>query len=596
MAYQVRLKWFYWCQALQYLVAGLTATVMLESGHALASLSRTSDKSENPKSTAIAQAGIQDDPVPEFEPLPLPEDEPILPPPPSDERPPSEEPEGMPTMEEIPAEAQIEVRDIQVIGSTVFDSAVLEATVAPFENRMLSLADLQQAASTITELYLQAGYITSRAVLPDQAAEEGVVQLLVIEGELSDIRVEGTERLQHYVRDRVAIGSDSPLNQRALEDQLRLLQFDPLFENIEASLSAGETLGESILTVNVTEAAPFRVNLVADNYSPDSIGRERIGAEISYLNPLGFGDEFFTSAYIAPGGGSNVYELGYRVPLNARNGTLQMRFVPSNFRIVNPEEANIPDNLDIRGAADFYSVNFRQPLIRTPREEFALSSGFRYRSGETLISDFLIDSSVVSVIEFGQDYLRRDTQGAWAFQSQFNIGTGLFDATVNDSGLADGRFFSWQGQLQRVQLLGPNQTLVMQADLQFSSDALLGSEQFILGGGQSVRGFGQNVLAGDNGFRFSIEDRLVVLRNNAEEPLLQIVPFLDFGFVWSHDSSQSTSDDDFILGSGVGVIFTPIPQIDVRLDLGLPLVDVDDPIDPDASARVHFQFVYSPWR
>ncbi|NEP63060.1 MAG: hypothetical protein F6K31_40155, partial [Symploca sp. SIO2G7] len=56
-----------------------------------------------------------------------------------------------------------------------------------------------------------------------------------------------------------------------------------------------------------------------------------------------------------------------------------------------------------------------------------------------------------SVFRLGQDYLRRDSQGAWSARSQFSIGTGLFDATTNLSPTPDGNFVSWLGQVQQVQ-------------------------------------------------------------------------------------------------------------------------------------------------
>lgn len=65
-----------------------------------------------------------------------------------------------------PAPAQVLVERILVEGSTVFSEAELAAAVAPFEGRSLTLAELQQAADAVTQLYLNEGYLTSEAVLP----------------------------------------------------------------------------------------------------------------------------------------------------------------------------------------------------------------------------------------------------------------------------------------------------------------------------------------------------------------------------------------------------------------------------------------------
>ena len=456
------------------------------------------------------------------------------------------------------------MQSIEVLGGTIFDSASLREVVAPYENRTLTLAQLQEAADAVTQLYLNSGYITSRAVLGDQTIRQGRVRIQILEGGLEEIRIEGTNRLQSYIRSRLALGGSRPLNQVRLENQLRLLRTDPLFDHVEASLRAGETIGQSILIVRVEEADPIDFRIVGDNYSPRSVGNERGGVNLSYRNLAGLGDEIFASVYDSNGSGSQIYELGYRVPVNPLNGTLQLRAAYNAFEII--EADNPAFVLDVRGNTEIYEASFRQPLVRSPREEFALSFGFRFRDGETLISDIVTTPSRTSVIQFGQDYIRRDLQGAWALRSQLNLGTGLFDATdLSDS--ADGQFLSWLGQVQRVQGISSDNLLIVQGDLQLSADSLLGSEQFVVGGGQSVRGYDQNIRSGDNGFRFSIEDRIALQRDEGGNPIFQIAPFLDLGVVWNQDADTETTNDNFLLGTGLGILFNPFspPQCPSRL-------------------------------
>ena len=516
-------------------------------------------------------------PAPDPEPL-SPEEEPPLPTPP---------PSPAPTQPADPTAVEIEVQEIEVIGSTRFDADTLEEVVAPFENRSLTLEQLQEAANAVTQLYLNSGYITSRAVLGDQTITHGIVRIQILEGGLEEIRVEGTTRLQSYVRSRLALGGARPLNQVNLEDQLRLLRTNPLFKNIEASLRAGEEIGQSILIVRVQEADPIDFRLIGDNYSPRSVGNERGGVKLSYRNLAGWGDEIFASAYDSNGSGSQIYELGYRVPLNPLNGVLQMRLAYNAFEIVDTD--NPAFGLDVQGNTEIYEVSFRQPLVRSPREEFALSLGFRFRDGETLISDVVTTPNRTSVIQFGQDYVRRDLHGAWALRSQFNFGTGLFNATDLSEPSPDGQFFSWLGQVQRVQVLGASNLLIVQGDLQLSADSLLGSEQFIVGGGQSVRGYDQNIRSGDNGFRFSVEDRIALQRDEGGAPILQVAPFLDLGVVWNQDDSTQTTDNNFLLGTGLGILLNPFSPLNIRLDFAVPLEIVGG--SPDG-LNVYFSINY----
>lgn len=479
------------------------------------------------------------------------------------------------------------VADIQVTGSTRFDDITLEGAVAPFEERTVTLAELQQAADAITQLYLNEGHITSRAILNTQTVVDGVVQIQVIEGSLEAIEVEGTERLQAYVRDRVALGAGTPLNQTELEDRLRLLRGDVLFESVEASLRAGSDVGKSLLIVRVVEARSLQGSISSDNYSPSSVGDVRFTGRLEYLNPAGFGDRIFASASWTDTQGSKVYELGYSVPLNPRDGTLTLRLNPNEFRITDSSQPIF--GLNVRGETDIYELSFRQPLHRTPRDEFALSAGLRYRTGSTLVGDgFITNASRTTIFSFGQDYIHRGIKGAISARSQFRLGRDVSDV-VN----FENTFLSWIGQIQRVQLLTPDNLLVIQGDVQLASTNLPGSEQFFIGGGPSVRGYAQNQRFGDNGIRLSIEDQITLTRNDAGEALFRLTPFLEGGYVWNSGNAANVADNNFLLGTGFGLLVTPLPDLSARFDLAIPLIDVRElATDPVRGARFYFSVGY----
>jgi|GEM_PF-5341846 len=143
-----------------------------------------------------------------------------------------------------------------------------------------------------------------------------------------------------------------------------------------------------------------------------------------------------------------------------------------------------------------------------------------------------------------------------------------------------GSFSSWLGQVQRVQRLSNDQLLIIRADVQLTPDSLLPSEQFVIGGVQSVRGFRQNARSGDNGIRFSIEDRITLLRNEGGAPLIQIAPFLDLGMVWNAAGNPNQLPDQrFLAGAGLGFLwdgFMGIEGLSARFDYSFPFVDLSD--------------------
>ena len=509
-------------------------------------------------------------PVPTPIPAPNPTESPVLPTPTS---------EPTPDVNVVP----IQVNRIEVTGSTVLSSEQLNRITKPFEGSTVSFQELTSVIDEINQLYLEQGYTNSRAILEAQTIANGIVQIRVVEGTLERIEVEGTRRLNpNYVRSRVNLGVGTPLNTTKLEEQLRLLRADPLFKNVEAILRSGSEPGQSILVVRVTEADPFEASVSFDNYSPPSVGSERLGINASYRNLTGNGDELAASYYRTTTGGADVFDFRYRIPLNAMNGTLQLRAAPNRNEVTQSPF----DEFDIRGESQLYEISYRQPLIRSLREEFALSIGFAYQSGQTFTFagptpfGFGPDEQGVSrtsVIKFGQDYLRWDSLGVWSLRSQFSFGTGLFNATTNPDSIPDARFISWLGQVQRVQLLNKNNLLILQADLQLTPDALLPSQQFIIGGGQSLRGYRQNVRAGDNGLRFSVEERMTLQRDEAGNAIFQLAPFVDLGTIWNvSDNPNNLQKQRFLASVGLGLLWQPLSNLSVRLDYGLPLVNLDD--------------------
>ncbi|MGQ9872803.1 ShlB/FhaC/HecB family hemolysin secretion/activation protein [Leptodesmis sp.] len=309
-------------------------------------------------------------------PTPLPPTPPLLPTP-------TLPPEPTPEQPAI----KIPVSRIEVTGSTILTQNDLTPILQPVEGREATLEELRQVADAITQLYLDRGYITSRAILVDQTIQNGVVKIRVIEGSLEEIQVQGNQNMKPaYIRSRIGLGAHPPLNRDALEDQLRLLKLDPLFTNVEASLRPGTQLGKSLLIVRVTEAKSLSGLITVDNYSPPSVGSVRLGGALSYRNLTGYGDELAVSIFHTTNSGADNLDLFYRIPVNPLNGTLQFRFAPNWNRITQAPF----DVLDIQGRSQLYQFSFRQPLIRNPRQELALTLGFAAQNGQTfLFNDIL---------------------------------------------------------------------------------------------------------------------------------------------------------------------------------------------------------------
>lgn len=527
---------------------------------------------------------------------PLPATPPETPTPPPPLLPPPETPQTPPPQLGV----TVKVKRVEVLGSTVFSPAELEAAVAPFIGKDATFEELLAIRTAITKLYTDKGYTTSGAFLPPQDVTDGVVEVQVVEGAIEKIEIQGLSRLRtNYVRSRIGLTTKPPVNLGRLEEALQLLQLDSQISTVQAELSAGTAPGLSVLTLNVKEAQPFTAALSVENRNSPSVGSIQGTAAISHNNVLGFGDRF--SAEYGRSEGVNTYNFGYAIPLNPRDGTLSVSYDHSSSRIIEKPFSDF----DINSDSYTFSLGFRQPIIRTPTTEFALALSLDSRQSETFLLDELPFSfspgpengkSKVTALRFTQDWINRSANRVLAARSQFSFGVDALDATVNDIGI-DGRFTSWLGQFQVVQALGGGAILIARTGAQLTPDGLLPIEQFSIGGIDTVRGYRQNERVADNGIVGSIEVRYPIIRSPNRIGIIQLASFFDIGTVWNNqaDVSREISSPSTLASVGLGLLWQLDPYVSARLDWGIPLISISNGGNSLQDSGISFSIQFQPF-
>lgn len=470
----------------------------------------------------------------------------------------------------------VTVDRFEVVGSTVFSKQELDAVLKDFIGRPLTFAQLLQARSAVSQLYISKGYITSGALIPLQTLSGSVVRILVIEGKLESINVVGTRRLNsNYIRSRLANSTRGPLNEKRLLEALQLLQLSGQIENISAELQAGSRAGFNLLLVRVKEARTFQASIFTDNSRSPSVGSWRRGVQLGEANLLGLADS--ASLIYTNTQGSNAVDLSYTLPVNSRNGTVSFQLSRSKSNIVEPPF----DALDIEASSRSYELTYRQPIVQTPRTEIAIGIGASRRESDTSLlgEDFPLSPGAdargrtrVSALRLFQDFTQRGERDVLAARSQFSLGVGAFGATASSSE-PDGQFLAWRGQLQYVRLLAPETLLVVRSDVQLAGGELLPIEQFGLGGPDTVRGYRQDVLLADSGIFSSAELRYPIFRTADKKGVLQVTPFVDFGNVWTMGGGRAAQESNTLLSAGLGLRWQYGERWNARGGWGIPLIN-----------------------
>ncbi len=533
-----------------------------------------------------------------------------------------------PASQQLSAQSSFELKQLRFIGNTAFLAdrlldASLDVTLPgvqpdPHARRVrdligkpVTLEQLEQARVAVTLVYVNAGFINSGAVLDDQPVGDGAVVMRIIEGRLSDVKIQGNDRLNEaYLKSRIDRAGVQPLNLNRLRDQLEVLRQNPNISQINAELRPGADLGESVLDVRVAENETLQLGFVFDNHRSPSVGAERLSAFVSHENLLGFSDRLYVQAALTDGGFKDFTVIGnldggtpfsewpeiffnYAIPITSADTTLTFSFQKTDSTVIDAAF----DDLDIKSELYSYGITVRHPLYRTPSSELAIFAGLNVKQNDTeLLGEPFSFSpgaqsgeSNATLIRLGQEYFYRDAQQALALRSTLTIGVDLFDATINSGATADGQFWAWLGQAQYVRRLGESNVQgVARASMQFTDQSLLAIEQFSVGGVDTVRGYRENTSVRDNGAAGSLELRVPLYQQPAKEIDVTLIPFFDVGYAYNHVNAP---ESEFLWSVGVGVNANVGRHFSTQIYWGLPLNDIDDEDDNLQDYGVHFQMV-----
>jgi len=443
----------------------------------------------------------------------------------------------------------------------------------------ITFAELQQVVNIVNNFYRQAGYVTSGAFIPRaknrlrQGAKSVVVTIRVVEGKTEAINVTGSPRLYQYVHSRLRVATSPVFNYNRVEEGLRLLQSDPLIEQISASIDPSSLPGKTLLDIFVRARQPINVQLNLNNERSPLVGTLERRVEFSNANLLGLGDAVNLTYRNTVG--SNAGEASYSIPINPHNSTVQFDYAIIHSNIVEP-----PFNkLNIAASYRSYNITLRQPLFQQATakafKDFAVGlTGSRQEGNESLFGiPFAISSGAdsrghtrISALRFSQEYNQRNAREVMTVRSEFSFGIDALNATIHTKA-PDSRFFLWRGDWAWLRVLNhQGLSLLLRTGLQFASRPLVPFEQFSLGGVSTVRGYRQDALLTDNGVLGTVELHIPFVSSRVSQLLL--APFVDLGY--GFNVRGLNPNPNTLASAGLGIEYHVGDQVRVRLDYGIP--------------------------
>jgi hemolysin activation/secretion protein len=493
---------------------------------------------------------------------------------------------------EVPAEIKLvdidflpeQVKALQLVGASLMNQETVDSLLKPYQNQDITRADLDKLITSINQWYHNKGYLTTMAIVPNQALENGVLSIHVIEGRLSKLDIKGNQYTRTgTILKALDLETDQPLNISRLEDSLNAANADQDVYRLKAVLSPGEQPGQTQVAIETEERLPFQITPFFDNQGRSFAGTYRWGTQLNYTNPLGLGDDLSLTWLQARG--TNVASADYTVPLNRYGTELGLGFFFTHVKIKNPAD---PRKLD--GYGYVYSLNIDQPLTRDGSLTASFGNVFnRVVSDINHVEDSVSNSTILySGLTFGHD----DRFGSTSLNTQANFGANFLGGTT--------KFYYQTVNGTRVFNLPKNNFLVLKGLGVFSPDAIPASQQIGVGGAYSVRGFTEGLIGGDRGYVFNVDYLWPIpFLKHVSKSLserLQGVLFFDIGQGWVDGSSPDfvkgesyQSKNTLLVSTGFGLRATLCQYLQGFIDVGFGLTDRKH-LEPTAqpTARIHF--------
>ena len=395
-------------------------------------------------------------------------------------------------------------------GITVISPQTIARAVSRFEGRCVGLAELNLILESVTFLYVDAGYVASRAYLPPQDLSDGILDIVIVEGTLESIVIDG-EPGNHPARIQTAFPGmkGRPVNLRDIEqglDQLnRLSSIDARME-----LQAGTRPGGSVLHVFTSRSLPVHLSLGSDNLGATTTGRYQSRLGLGFDNAFGINDQWTFSyqrsmernpwRYSLDRPNADTVTAAFSVPYGYWTVALNAHW--SQYR---SDIEGALTTIETSGISRAVHADVRRVLHRDRISKTALSGRLGWKDSRNYILDSLVEVSSRTLATAGIELTHSsrffDGLIVTSLEHQWGLDIwGAFDDDDAPAGSPKGQFSKWAF---RLGMTGPlkagdlRATFDWSLSAQWSLDPLFGSEQMSVGGYSTVRGVREARLFGN---------------------------------------------------------------------------------------------------
>lgn len=461
--------------------------------------------------------------------------------------------------------------------SKILTEAEIKAITDPYVGKTASLQDLYDMTAAINKLYEAKGYAVCRAYLPPQRIHEGAVQIKLLEGRTGNVTVNGLRfTRQGYVTHRIHLEPGKVANTDILNDELQ--RFNATNDvQLRILVHAGEKPGTTDYEIAAFEPKNnHQVSLYVDNHGYDTSGRWREGVFYTMRSVTGQRDALRMN-YLRSNG-TNIFGANYSIPVNNLGTMLDFDYGTNTTKIIKGSM----EPLGVKGHSYVAGITLRHPLRVDEKRRYELGFQYLHQKSQTDIGT-KSDSYVKWVNDTRNTYIPYISFTHYGKSSVLYHKHSLAFTGYNNLYDTGDNYTAYRLDSVYQKRLGGGQMLLGRLNAQVASEKknMSTSDYFYIGGANSVRGYEESFLGGNQGFSASLTWQAPI----DKKQIWNAFTFVDYGRVFG---DERTVVDHTLVSTGLGVTAS-YKNFYSSLTLGIPLKrEFKSQTEKVDKTRIHF--------
>jgi hemolysin activation/secretion protein len=478
------------------------------------------------------------------------------------------------------------VKRYQIKGASgILNRGEVEDAVYPFMGPERTAGDVEQACAALEKAYQEKGYQTISVQIPAQPQaqlQRGIVVLQVVEEKIGRLRVNGARYFlpSEIKREAPSLAEGTFPNFNAVNNDLVALnqQSD---RRVTPTIHASQTPGMVDVDLNVKDSPPLHGSVELDNRYSANTTPLRANASVSYDNLWQLGHSISLSYQVAPENphDAQVFSGSYlaRIP-----DVPWLSFLVSGLK----SDSNVATVGSINVASRGQQVGLRAvmtlPTLRETGYYHTFSFGLDYKDYEEQINSGAGGISDTPIVYYPFTATYSGTLQEKSALTQFNTsvvfgvdGMGSAPATFDAKGFGTAaNYIYFRGNLARTQELPLGTQAYGNVQAQVADQPLVNTEQISAGGLDTVRGYLESEVLGDNGtvgqFEFRGPSLGKWLGSSVDE--WRFYAFGDAAWVTVNKPLAEVKSDFQLASYGIGTRLKLIDYLTGSLDVAFPIL------------------------